>query len=80
MEQMGMDEEAAIKYLNVGTMFIFMKCVTQKYEMTLFIFRREWAPAESLYKLPSPMVHATPDDFENRFSFDGLAYCLHLSR
>ena len=79
MEQMGMDEEAAIKYLNVSTMFIFVKCVTQKYEMTLFIFKENERP-HNLYKLPSPMVHATPDDFENRFSFDGLAYCLHLSR
>lgn len=44
MEQMGLDEEAAIKYLNVSTMFIFVKCVTQKYEMSLFIFKENKRP------------------------------------
>ena len=30
MEQMGMDEEAAVKYLNVSTMFTFVKYLSQK--------------------------------------------------
>lgn len=60
MEQMGMDEEAAIKYLNVSTMFIFVKCITQKYEMTLFIFKENERPQNHSTNYQAPWFTPRP--------------------
>ena len=53
MEQMGMDEEAAVKYLNVSTMFTFVKYLSQKINKCRRLYLKRIGALGSLFKRPS---------------------------